>query len=362
MGEFYDAVDLLKGMIAIPSFSREEKEVADFLEAHWKKAGNVVNRHGNNLWLSTATDMPKSIDASMPIDASKPTVLLNSHIDTVRPVAGWTRDAFVADDAEEDVLYGLGSNDAGASVVSLYEVYTLLSQREQPYNLIFLASAEEEISGKNGIESVLPLLPDISFAVVGEPTGMAPAIAEKGLMVLDCTAKGKAGHAARNEGVNAISLALKEVEWFNTYRFPLESNLLGPVKMSVTQIQAGTQHNVIPDKCTFTVDIRSNEFYSNEDLLKHIKAHVQCEVIPRSTRLHSSRTPLPHPFVQRTEMLGKQPFGSPTLSDQALMPFPSVKIGPGDSMRSHSADEFIRPSEIREAISVYFSLLDGLII
>ena len=348
MEQFYDAIDLLKGMIVIPSFSREEKEVADFLEAHWVKAGYTVNRQGHNLWLST------------PFEPSKPTVLLNSHIDTVRPVAGWTKNAFVADDADDDVLYGLGSNDAGASVVSLYEVFTLLSQREQPYNLIYLASAEEEISGKNGVESVIPLLPNISFAVVGEPTGMKPAIAEKGLMVLDCTVKGKAGHAARDEGVNAISLAVREVEWFNTYRFPLESMLLGPVKMSVTQIQAGTQHNVIPDRCTFTVDVRSNEFYTNEELLKHIKEHVRCEVVPRSTRLHSSRTPLPHPFVQRAEMLGRQPFGSPTLSDQTLMSFPSVKIGPGDSERSHCADEYIRPSEIREAINIYMSLLDGL--
>ncbi|MDR2916815.1 MAG: M20 family metallo-hydrolase [Tannerella sp.] len=348
MEQYYDAIDLLKGMVSIPSFSREEKEVADFLQTHWIKAGYVVNRQDNNLWISTD------------INPEKPTLLLNSHIDTVRPVSGWTKDAFIPDDSEDDMIYGLGSNDAGASVVSLYEVFTVLSQREQSYNLVFLASAEEEVSGKNGVESVLPLLPEISFAVVGEPTGMQPAVAEKGLMVLDCTVIGKAGHAARNEGINAISLAIRDVEWFNMFQFPEQSDLLGPVKMSVTQIQAGTQHNVIPDRCTFVVDIRSNEFYSNEELLKQIKEYIRCEVVPRSTRLNSSRTDISHPFVRRAVMLGRQPFGSPTLSDQALMPFTSVKIGPGDSARSHSADEYIRLSEIREAIDVYIMLLDGL--
>ncbi len=348
MEQFYDAIDLLKGMISIPSFSREEKDVADFLQARWAKAGYVVNRQNNNLWISTD------------INLEKPTLLLNSHIDTVRPVSGWTKDAFIPDDTEDDRIYGLGSNDAGASVVSLYEVFTILSKREQAYNLVFLASAEEEVSGKNGVENVLSMLPEISFAIVGEPTGMQPAVAEKGLMVLDCTVIGKAGHAARNEGVNAISLAIRDVEWFNLFQFPEQSDLLGPVKMSVTQIQAGTQHNVIPDRCTFVVDIRSNEFYSNEDLLKQIQEHIRCEVVPRSTRLNSSRTDINHPFVKRVMLLGKQPFGSPTLSDQALMPFPSVKIGPGDSARSHTADEYIRLSEIREAIDTYIMLLDGL--
>lgn len=348
MEQFYDAMDLLKGMIAIPSFSREEKDVADFLQAHWTRAGQIVNRQGNNLWLSTG------------INVEKPTLLLNAHIDTVRPVSGWTKDPFVADESEDDIIYGLGSNDDGASVVALYEAFIVLSKKEQPYNLIFLASAEEEVSGKNGIESVLPILPEIAFAVVGEPTGMQPAVAEKGLMVLDCTAVGKAGHAARDEGVNAISLAVRDVEWFTNYQFPDKSDLLGPVKMSVTQIQAGIQHNVIPDRCTFVVDVRSNEFYTNEQLLNEIKCFVRSEVMPRSTRLNSSRTDIGHPFVQRAIMLGKLPFGSPTLSDQALMPFQSVKIGPGDSARSHTADEYIRPSELREAIDTYIRLLDGL--
>lgn len=346
---FYEAIDLLKGMIARPSVSRDEKAVADFLEAQWKQAGHTVSRLGNNLWLSKP-----------PLDPAKPVLLLNSHIDTVKPAAGWTRDPFTPETDEEGRLYGLGSNDAGASVVSLYAAYTLLQQKEQPYNLIFLASCEEEVSGKGGLESVLPYLPPIRFAVVGEPTGMQPAVAEKGLMVLDCTALGKAGHAARNEGVNAIYRALDDINWLRSYRFPEESPFLGPVKMTVTLIHAGTQHNVVPDRCEFTVDVRSNECYSNEQLYDAIRQHLQSEVKARSFRLNSTRTDIAHPFVQRAVILGKQPFGSPTLSDQALMPFPSVKMGPGDSARSHSADEYIREIEIREAIDLYVRLLDQL--
>ncbi len=349
MEHYYKAIDLLKGMIARPSFSREESAVADFLQENWRKEGHKVFRKGNNLWI-IAPDF----------DFAKPTLLLNSHIDTVKPASGWTKDPFNPEETEEDRLYGLGSNDAGASVISLYEAFCLLTETEQPYNLIFLASCEEEISGKNGIESALSKLPPIAFAVVGEPTGMRPAVAEKGLMVLDCVAIGKAGHAARDEGINAITLAMKDIEWFSTYRFPKESDFLGPVKMSVTIIHAGTQHNVVPDKCEFTVDIRSNEFYTNEELFKLIQEQVSCQIKARSFRLGSSRTELEHPFVRRALMMGKEPFGSPTLSDQALMRFPSVKIGPGDSARSHSADEYIQGMEIREAIDLYVRLLNGL--
>lgn len=345
---YYEAVDTLKGMIARPSFSREEKEVADFLENTWEKNGLKVRRSGNNLWMATPG-----------FDPVKPTLLLNSHIDTVKPAAGWTKDPFSPEESEDDRLYGLGSNDAGASVVSLWAAFRILSEKEQPYNLLFLASAEEEISGKNGVESVLPQLPPIAFAVVGEPTGMQPAVAEKGLMMLDCVAHGKSGHAARNEGINAISLAMKDVGWFHTHRFPEESRLLGPVKMTVSMIHAGTQHNVVPDRCEFTVDIRTNECYSNEALFEEIRKQVSCEVKARSFRLNSSRTDLQHPIVQRAVWLGKKPFGSPTLSDQALMPFPSLKMGPGDSARSHSADEYICLMEIREAIEMYVRLLDG---
>lgn len=349
MDAFYDALDILSGMIRIPSFSRDENEVADFLSETWGKAGYKVNRKGNNLWM---------VAPGFTLD--KPTVLLNSHIDTVKPAAGWTRDPFDADMNEDDRLYGLGSNDAGASVVSLYEAFTILSKKEQPYNLIFLASCEEEVSGKNGLELALTELPPIHFAVVGEPTGMEPAVAEKGLMVLDCTAIGKSGHAARNEGINAITLAMKDIEWFTTYEFPEKSDFLGPVKMTVTIIHAGSQHNVVPDRCEFTVDIRTNEFYSNEELYKLIKRHINSDVKARSFRLSSSRTETSHPFVQRALILGKKPFGSPTLSDQSLMRFPSVKMGPGMSSRSHTADEYICPSEIREAIDTYIRLLDGL--
>lgn len=349
MEQYYEAIDLLKGMILRPSFSREETAVADYLQKCWSDAGHHVFRKGNNLWIIAPG-----------FDFAKPTLLLNSHIDTVKPAAGWQKDPFLPEETEDDRLYGLGSNDAGASVVSLYEAFTILSAKAQPYNLIFLASCEEEVSGKNGIESVLPELPPIRFAVVGEPTGMRPAIAEKGLMVLDCVATGKAGHAARNEGVNAIYKAIEDINWFSTYQFPEKSDLLGPVKMTVTIIKAGTQHNVVPDRCEFTVDIRSNEFYSNERLFELIKEQVGCEIKARSFRLNSSRTEPEHPFVQRCLMLGKEPFGSPTLSDQALMRFPSVKIGPGDSARSHSADEFIYGPEIRDAITTYVRLLDGL--
>jgi len=349
MEQFYDATDLLKGMISRPSFSREEAEVADYLQTQWRRAGHAVRRKGNNLWLMSPS-----------FDDAKPTVLLNSHLDTVKPVAGWTRDPFQPEEDDDERLYGLGSNDAGASLVALYEAFTLLSAHEQPYNLIFSASAEEEVSGRDGIESVLPELPPVAFGVVGEPTGMHPAVAEKGLMVLDCLSRGRSGHAARNEGINAISLAIKDIEWFHSYVFPQQSDLLGPVKMTVTMIQAGTQHNVIPDECRFTVDVRTNEFYANQTLCDEIRKRVDCEVTPRALRRNSSRIDVQHPFVRRAVMLDKTPFGSPTLSDQALMSFPTVKIGPGDSSRSHTADEYIRLPEIREAIELYVRLLDGM--
>lgn len=343
-----EAIELLQQLIAIPSFSREEKELADFLERYIEAKGYVVARKGNNLWLTSSG-----------FDTSRPTLLLNSHIDTVKPVDGWTRDPFKPV-IEDSKLVGLGSNDAGASLVSLLQVFFYLTKRQQSYNLIFAVSAEEEISGRNGIESLLTELPTIDFAIVGEPTQMQLAIAEKGLMVLDCTAKGVAGHAARDEGENAIYKAIPDINWFQNYQFPKVSELLGAVKMSVTQINAGTQHNVIPDKCTFVVDVRSNELYTNEALLEEIKRHVQSGVQARSTRLSSTATPLTHSVVKCGKELGCRLFGSQTLSDQALMPFPSVKIGPGDSARSHTADEFIRLDEIKSAIELYVELLDGL--
>lgn len=345
---YYNAVDLLKEMISTPSFSREEHNVAEVITACMRKMGFEPKRKGNNLWLQ-----------SPGFDNAKPTILLNSHMDTVRPVSGWVHDPF-APDVEDDILYGLGSNDAGASLVSLLHAFFMLTSKKQDYNLIFLASCEEEVSGNGGAEAAVPELPEITFGIVGEPTGMNPAIAEKGLLVLDCTAYGKAGHAARNEGDNAIYKAMQDIEWFRTFQFPKISDLLGPVKMTVSMINAGTQHNVVPDKCDFVVDVRSNELYSNEKLFQLIDQHTSCQVKPRSFRLNSSQIALENPFVQRAIMIGKVPYGSPTLSDQTFMPFPTLKMGPGDSARSHTADEYICLSEIREAIEFYVKLLDGL--
>lgn len=343
-----EALTLLQALIGIPSISREEEAAANFLQNYIEESGIMTGRSGNNIWC-----------ISPMFDMNKPTILLNSHIDTVKPVNGWRRQPFTPK-LENGKLFGLGSNDAGASLVSLFQVYRHLSSSKQNYNLIYLASCEEEVSGKNGIESVLPKLPPIHLGVVGEPTEMNPAIAEKGLMVLDVTARGKSGHAAREEGENAIYKMLPDIEWFRNYRFPKESPLLGAVKMSLTQINAGTQHNVIPDQCTAVVDIRSNECYSNEELFAEITKHVSSEVKARSFRLNSSSIPADHPFVKRAVELGKTPYGSPTLSDQALMKFPSVKIGPGKSSRSHTADEYIMVHEIEEAINTYIQILDGL--
>lgn len=345
---YYNAVDLLKEMIAIASLSREEDEVANHIEKYIRKNGFEPQRVDNNIWIQTSD-----------YSEDKPTILLNSHIDTVKPVSAWTKDPFSPEE-DGDILYGLGSNDAGASLVSLLHAFFALSNKEQSYNLIFLASCEEEVSGKNGVELALKSLPKIDLGVVGEPTGMNPAIAEKGLMVLDCISRGVSGHAARNEGVNAIYKAMKDIEWFSTYQFPKVSDLLGPVKMTVSMINAGTQHNVVPDKCEFVIDVRSNELYSNKELYDIINEHTDCEVKERSFRLNSSRISMDHPFVQRALMIGKEAYGSPTLSDQSLMSFPTVKIGPGDSARSHTADEYILKSEIREAIELYVKLLDGL--
>ena len=343
-----DAIGVLKSLIAIPSLSRDEEKAADYLQNYIEMQGMTTGRKGNNVWC-----------LSPMFDLNKPTLLLNSHIDTVKPVNGCRKDPFTPTLESSGKLYGLGSNDAGASVVSLLQVFLQLCRTTQTYNLIYLASCEEEVSGKGGIESVLPELPPIHFAIVGEPTEMQPAIAEKGLMVLDVTAYGRSGHAARNEGDNAIYKVLNDIAWFRDYRFAKESSLLGPVKMSVTMVNAGTQHNVIPDRCTFVVDIRSNECYSNQELFDEIQKHISCEAKARSFRLSSSHVSPQHPIVQRAIELGRVPFGSPTLSDQALMSFPSLKMGPGKSSRSHTADEFIFVKEIEEAIELYLKLLDG---
>ena len=342
-----DAVELLKKLIATPSVSRNEKDAADIMEQTIRSYGFEPQREANNLWI---------IDPHY--DESRPTLLLNAHIDTVKPVASWSRDPF-SPDIEDGVLYGLGSNDCGGGLCSLLQIFRMLTEKPQSYNLIYLASAEEEVSGKDGITRALPLLPHINLAIVGEPTGMNPAVAEKGLMVLDVIAHGKSGHAARNEGVNAIYEALDDMRWIRDYKFEKVSEFLGPTKMTLTVVNAGTQHNVIPDKCTMLVDIRTNEFYDNEEVYEFIRQHLKSEVKAHSFRLKSSRIDPEHPLIRKCVAMGMKPFGSPTLSDQALMHFPSFKLGPGESSRSHSANEFIRISEIRDAIAKYETLLDG---
>lgn len=342
-----DAMLLLKKLIATPSVSRNEKDAADIMEQTIRSYGFEPQREANNLWI---------IDPHY--DESRPTLLLNAHIDTVKPVASWSRDPF-SPNVEDGVLYGLGSNDCGGGLCSLLQIFRMLTEKPQSYNLIYLASAEEEVSGKDGITRALPLLPHIDLAIVGEPTGMNPAVAEKGLMVLDVIAHGKSGHAARNEGVNAIYEALDDMRWIRDYKFEKVSEFLGPTKMTLTVVNAGTQHNVIPDKCTMLVDIRTNEFYDNEEVYEFIRQHLKSEVKAHSFRLKSSRIDPEHPLIRKCVAMGMKPFGSPTLSDQALMHFPSFKLGPGESSRSHSANEFIRISEIRDAIAKYETLLDG---
>lgn len=358
-----EAVALLQNLIATSRLSRQETKAAEIM-AHFIES-KQLDEHGETLF-SMHRDANNTWCIARGYDALRPTLLLNAHIDTVRPVAAWQHDPLTPT-LEGDRLYGLGSNDDGASLVSLWQAFHVLCSKPQSYNLIFLASAEEEVSGHDGIERAIPQLPPVDVALVGEPTGMQPAIAEKGLMVLDVTATGKAGHAARNEGINAIYRAMEDIEWFRSFHFPKESPILGPVKMSVTVINAGTQHNVIPDSCTFTVDVRSNECYSNEAIYNTICTHVKSDVHARSFRLNSSRIDTSHPLLQRILTLGptlsgqaRTPFGSPTLSDQALMPWPSLKMGPGNSARSHTADEYICISEIEGAIRDYITVLDGL--
>ncbi|MEI6275938.1 MAG: M20 family metallo-hydrolase [Prolixibacteraceae bacterium] len=343
-----DSIELLRSMIKIPSISREEGPVATLIEQKLISWGYQPYRQGHNVWIFSSA-----------WNEDLPTILLDSHVDTVHPAKAWNRNPFGAEEADGK-LFGLGSNDAGASVVSLLCAFRHLEQKSQPFNLIFCASAEEEVSGLNGIASVLGQFGKINLAVVGEPTGMQMAVAEKGLMVLDCEARGKLGHAARNEGENAIYKAMDDIRILQSMQFPKKSEILGPVKISVTMIEAGTQHNVVPDSCRFVADVRTNEYYSNEEVYKIISEKIASEVKPRSFRLNSSGIPLEHHFVQRGIAMGLSHYGSPTTSDQAVIPFPSVKIGPGESARSHTADEFILTDEIRKGIEIYIQLLDQL--
>jgi acetylornithine deacetylase len=349
---YTDAIGLLKELIATPSFSKEEDQTAGIICRFLGIRGVEHTRIANNAFAFNKY-----------FDASKPSILLNSHHDTVKPNRGYTLDPFKPIE-KEGKLYGLGSNDAGGALVSL--LATFLYYYDKPnlkYNLIIAATAEEEISGKEGIEKLLPGLPNIKYAIVGEPTQMQMAIAEKGLLVLDCTATGKAGHAARNEGENAIYKAIKDIEWLSTYQFPKVSDLLGPVKMSVTVINTENKaHNVVPAQCIFVVDVRVNELYTFDEILDIVRKNVRSEVQPRSLRMRSSLINKDHELVKSGIKLGRTWYGSPTTSDKALMPFPALKIGPGDSARSHTADEFIYTEEIKEGIQLYIQLLQNVLI
>ena len=345
---YIDSLNLLKQLIATPSFSKEEENTAAIIESFLQSAGVTTNRFLNNVWAVNRW-----------FDQTKPTILLNSHHDTVRPNKAYTCDPFSPIE-KEGKLFGLGSNDAGGCLVSLVATFIHFYDKENlPFNVVLAATAEEEISGSNGIEALLSQLPRVDAGIVGEPTLMNMAVAEKGLLVIDCIAFGKAGHAAREEGDNAIYKALKDIEWFRTYKFDKVSGLLGPMKMTVTIINSGSQHNVVPSQCAFTVDIRVNELYSFEEVLNIIRSNVECEIKPRSTRLRSTSIATDHPLVRAGLTIGRTYYGSPTTSDKALMPFPALKMGPGDSARSHSADEFIFVEEIREGSGLYIKLLNN---
>lgn len=347
---YQEALSLLRHLIATPSFSKEENHTAAIVNAFLDQHGVATNRKINNVWARNKY-----------FDPSKPTILLNSHHDTVKPNSGYTRDPFEAR-IEDGKLFGLGSNDAGGCLVSLIATFLYFYNREGlKYNFCLAATAEEEISGVNGLELIIPDLGQLDFGIVGEPTLMQLAIAEKGLMVLDCTAHGKAGHAAREEGENALYKAVDDINWFRTFRFPKESDIFGPIKMSVTIINAGSQHNVVPATCTFTVDVRVTDAYRNEEVLDIIKEHVVSDVKPRSIRLKPSSIDKNHPIVQAGISLGRTTYGSPTTSDQSLLDIPSLKIGPGDSARSHTADEFIYVDEIREGIELYIKMLEQIV-
>lgn len=346
-----EAVELLKELIATPSFSKEEDQTAGILCRFIGTKGIEHTRVGNNVFALNKF-----------FDEKKPTILLNSHHDTVKPNPQYTKDPFFPV-VEDGKLFGLGSNDAGGCLVSLIATFLYFYDKQDiKYNIILAATAEEEISGTGGIEYTLQYLPKIDCAIVGEPTQMQMAVAERGLMVLDCISHGKAGHAARYEGENAIYKALNDIEWFQNFHFEKVSDLLGSSKMSVTVIETENKaHNVVPSVCKFVVDTRINELYSFEEVVEIIKANVQCEVKPRSTRLRSTSIALDHPLVKAGLNLGRTYYGSPTTSDKALMPFPALKMGPGDSARSHTADEYIYTDEIKNGIELYIQLLNKIV-
>lgn len=350
------ALALLQQLIATPSFSREENETANAIELFLQLNGVDAQRCGNNVWATNQF-----------FDTNKPTLLLNSHHDTVKPNPQYTKDPFTPI-VEDGKLYGLGSNDAGGCLVSLIAAFLhFYPQNNLAYNVVIAATAEEEISGTNGIEM---LLQDTAFkttlgnsaitGIVGEPTLLNLAVSEKGLLVLDCTVTGRAGHAAREEGENALYKAMADIEWFRTYRFEKVSETLGPIKMNVTVIETENKaHNMVPALCRFVVDVRITDAYTHEEVLDIIRQQVGCEVAPRSLRMRSTAIAINHPLVQAGIALGSTVYGSPTCSDKALMPFPALKCGPGDSARSHTADEFIGVAEVEKGIEFYIQLIQG---
>lgn len=340
-----DAIQLLKKLIETPSFSQEETATASLIEEFLNKKGIQTQRSGNNIW-AFANEF----------DPQKPTIWLNSHHDTVKPNAGYTRNPLQAIE-EDGKLFGLGSNDAGGALVCLIAAFLSFANQPTLFNLLIIASAEEEISGQNGISSIISQLPPCELAFVGEPTLLAAAVAEKGLLVIDAKVKGKAGHAAREEGINSIYLALEDLSTIRDFEFKRISPFLGKTKVSATIIHAGGQHNVVPELCEFTLDVRVTDAYTLEEAFEELKADLKAELTPRSLRLQSSQLPRHHRIFEVIEMLGLSTYGSPTLSDQALIPYPSVKIGPGDSARSHTADEFIYLNEIQEGIATYIQIL-----
>lgn len=342
---FEDALSLLKELIETPSISKQENYTADIIQQFLESEGIPLQKSGNNIWAFNKY-----------FDAKKPSILLNSHHDTVKPNSGYTKDPYQAL-VEDGKLYGLGSNDAGGCLVSLIAVFTYFYNKEIPYNIILAATAEEEISGANGIESILGQLPAFELAIVGEPTLMQMAVAEKGLMVIDATVKGKAGHAAREEGVNAIYEALEDLNTIKDFQFKKVSPFLGKSKATATIIQAGSQHNVIPDTCQYTLDVRITDSYTLDEVLEELQSVLNAELKPRSKRLNSSKVPEGHKILSVAINLGLEQYGSPTLSDQALIPYPSIKIGPGDSARSHTPDEYIYLEEIKNGIEGYINLL-----
>lgn len=341
-----EAIALLKDLIETPSFSSEEDQTALLIE-NWFTQNNIpFERENNNVWAFNNY-----------FDKNKPTLLLNSHHDTVKPNQGYTNDPFKAI-VDEGKLYGLGSNDAGGCLVSLMATFVhFYSNENLPYNLVMVASAEEESSGKNGLNSVLKHLPELECAIVGEPTLMQLAVAEKGLLVLDVIVKGTASHAAHNNPDNPIYNAIPVIEWFKTFQFERISEVLGPVKMTVTQVSAGKQHNVVPAECHLVVDIRVNDCYNNKEILETVRQHVNAEINPRSMHLNASSIPVSHGLVQAGIALGRTTYGSPTLSDQSVLSCKSLKLGPGETLRSHSANEFIFINEIEEGIQLYIKIL-----